>query len=487
MRETTGVVSAAEIARQLEYCQKIRAHLESAAETAPALGPPLACVETYGCQQNEADSEQLRGYLAAMGFAFTGETAQADLVLLNTCAIRESAEHRVYGNLGALTHTKRENPRQLICLCGCMAQKESTAETIRKSFPYVDLVFGTHALWRFPELLLRRMEEGRRVFETGESAGVIAEGIPLLRQSRVKAWISIMYGCNNFCSYCIVPHVRGRERSRRPEEILREAQELLAEGCREITLLGQNVNSYGKDLEEDYDFARLLAELSALTGDFRLRFMTSHPKDAGERLFSVMAAHPETIAPALHLPFQSGSSRVLRAMNRGYSREHYLGLIETLREKIPAVVLTSDVIVGFPGETQEDFEETLSLIKAVEFDALFTFLFSPRAGTPAASLPDPMPGAQKSQNFQRLLAVQQEISAKKHAAYVGKTLLCLLDGEGEAGELTGRSEGGRLVRLQGDAKLIGTRRPVRITAANTWALFGQLEADADETHRLTGK
>ena len=469
MRETSTRISPEMIQEQLDICQQIQGLFSAEAKAR------LACIDTYGCQQNEADSERLRGFLAQMGYGFTGDENEADIVILNTCAIREHAEQRVYGNVGALSHTKRRKPSQVICVCGCMAQREAVAEKIRKSFHHVDLVFGTHMLWRFPELLQQVLQTKKRGFHISDEAGSIAEGIPMVRQSGVKAWVSIVYGCNNFCTYCIVPYVRGRERSRGPQDIIREVERLAAEGYRDITLLGQNVNSYGKDLDEGIDFAGLLEKLSDIPGDFLLRFMTSHPKDAGARLFEVMARGK--VAPHLHLPFQSGSSRVLKAMNRGYTREHYLSLIVALREKNPDIVLTSDVIVGFPGETQEEFEETLSLIQRVEFDALFTFIFSPREGTPAAQMDDPMPKSAKQKNFQRLLDVQNEISAKRHAAYVGKEYRCLVDGADEKGILSVRTAGGRLVHLPEGAEnaaLVGQYVRVEITDSSTWALFGRL-------------
>jgi len=468
LRQETTRISQEEIKFQLAYCEQIRQWLDQRP------GVRLACVDTYGCQQNEADSERLRGYLAQMGYGFTTNEAEADIVLLNTCAIREHAEQRVFGNVGALVHTKRRNPRQVICVCGCMAQEAHVAEKLKTSFPHVDLVFGTHMLWKFPELLLSVLQSKKRVFETEDSPGSIAEGLPVVRQNQFKAWVSIMYGCNNFCTYCIVPYVRGRERSRDPEVILEEVRSLAAEGYREITLVGQNVNSYGKDLGEEVDFADLLERLAQIEGDFLIRFMTSHPKDATIRLFDVMASYPK-IAPHLHLPFQSGSSRVLAAMNRGYTRERYLELVSALRERIPNIVLTSDVIVGFPGETLEEFEETLSLIETVRFEALFTFIYSPRKGTPAAKLPDLMAKEEKTANFQRLVALQNEISAEKHKAYIGEVFRCLIDGEDEKGNLTARTAGGRLVHLSGDKTLVGTYLPVRITSSSTWALFGTLE------------
>ncbi len=466
MRETQ-TIPLAQVQRQLQLCRQLRALLPGEE------GRRTAFVDTYGCQQNEADSERLRGYLQEMGFSFVQEAEGADLVLLNTCAIRDHAEQRVYGNVGALSHTKRRHQEQLIVLCGCMARQDHVAQRLRTSFPYVDLVFGPQLLWKFPELLWEKLNSGKRVFATQDVPGTVAEGIPQVRGSQVKAWVSILYGCNNFCTYCVVPYVRGRERSRLPQDIIAEVQALAQAGYREITLLGQNVNSYGKDLNLGIDFAWLLQQLDQIPGDFILRFMTSHPKDASPRLFDTMAAC-EKLAPALHLPFQSGSSRVLQAMNRGYSREDYLEKIQQLRARIPEVVLTSDVIVGFPGETQEEFEETLSLIQAVQFDALFTFIFSPRKGTKAAALPDPMPKEQKSANFQTLLQHQNAISAQRHQRYVGKEWTCLVDGQGKDGRLTARTRGGRLIHLQGDPALIGSWQRAYIHDASTWALFGTI-------------
>ena len=370
------------ISEQLDICRRLRAFYQQR-ET-----QPLALVDTYGCQQNEADSEKLRGYLEAMGFAFTQDENEADLVIFNTCAVREHAEQRVLGNVGALNHTKAKNPDQIIAVCGCMAQQAHMAEKLKRSYRIVDLVFGPHELWRFPELLETVVREHKRVFEITPKDGAVAEGIPLQRDGSVKAWLSIMYGCNNFCTYCIVPYVRGRERSRKPEDIVAEAKQLVAAGYKDITVLGQNVNSYGKDLDEDVDFSDLLRMLNAIPGDFVLRFMTSHPKDATEKLFRTMA-ECEKCSHHLHLPVQSGSSRVLKAMNRSYTREKYLEQVALARRYMPDLVLTTDIIVGFPGETPEEFEETLTLVDAVRYDAMFTFIYSPRVGTPAAKLPDP--------------------------------------------------------------------------------------------------
>jgi len=469
LKRTTPVIPPEDIARQKEYCAQLRA-LNSRLPS-----PPLAYVDTYGCQQNEADSELLRGMLCEMGYEIADTDRGADVIVINTCAIREHAEQRVFGNVGALVHGKRKNPDQVICLCGCMAQEPHVADRLRQSYRHVDLVFGPQQLWRFPELLRRVMLRRGRVFETERDDGAIAEGLPVRRSGKLKAWVSIMYGCNNFCSYCIVPYTRGRERSREPGIILREIEGLAAQGYKDITLLGQNVNSYGKDLEGGWDFPRLLEAASAVPGEFLLRFMTSHPKDATDRLFDVMA-RCEKAAPAIHLPFQSGNDRVLGAMNRRYTRGQYLEKVAALRGRIPDVVLTSDVIVGFPGETTPEFEDTLSLIEKVRFDALFTFIYSPRKGTPAAELPDPQPRGEKSANFDRLVEVQNRISLEKHRAYIGSVQRCLIDGAGEdpRSSLNARTAGGRLVHLDGDPALIGRFADVRITGCSTWALFGEL-------------
>ena len=466
MSNKTYVITPAQMQQQFEYCDRIAAFWQQQGRT------PTAYVETYGCQQNESDSGKLRGFLAQSGYAIVDDAEGADVVVMNTCAIREHANQRVFGNLGALTHTKRRHPEQKIFLCGCMAGQTVVTDRIKKSYPHVDGVFSTHHLWQFPEILFKVLSGKKRQFYIEDEAGSIAEGIPQVRDSQLKAWVSIMYGCNNFCTYCIVPYVRGRERSRQPEDILAECRELIANGCKEITLLGQNVNSYGKDLDCGVDFADLLAQIAALDGDFLIRFMTSHPKDASKKLFDTMAASPK-IAKQLHLPFQSGSSRVLKAMNRHYDREKYLAAVEYAKSVMPELVLTSDVIVGFPGETAEEFEETLTLIEKVRYDALFTFIFSPRPGTPAATMADPTPKDEKNARFDRLCALQNAISEEIHKEYAGKTLRCLVDGkDGEL--LTARTEGGRLVRFSGCDSLIGTYQPITITGATTWSLTGNL-------------
>jgi tRNA-2-methylthio-N6-dimethylallyladenosine synthase len=466
-RNNTGIPQA-DIIRQREYMSKIFKINSGRTER------PLASVDTYGCQQNEADSERLRGMLREMGFRFTDDKNKADVILINTCAIREHAETRVLGNVGALTHTKRRNPDQIIALCGCMVQQEHMAKKIRRSFRHVDLVFGPHALWRFPELFYRIMTERGRIFSVEDSDGEISEGLPVMRDGNAKAWLSIMYGCNNFCSYCIVPYVRGRERSRDPEIILAEARELVASGFKDITLLGQNVNSYGNDFDGNYSFTDLLREIDAIPGEFIIRFMTSHPKDAGEELFRTMA-ECEKVERHIHLPFQSGSDRILKAMNRGYTKEGYLSLIKSARKHMPEIVITSDIIVGFPGETEEDFLDTLDVIEKAEFDALFTFIYSKRSGTPAADMEDFATREEKLDRFNRLLELQNSISEQKHAALVGTVQRVLVDGEAE-NELypyNARTNGGRLVHIAGRAE-IGSFYDVLITDSNTWALYAEI-------------
>ena len=465
MEKKTTVISPEALQRQEGFCGRVREYWQAQGIT------PVAFVETYGCQQNEADSEQIRGMLEHCGYGLTDGPEGADLVIFNTCAIREHAEQRVFGNVGALVHTKRRHPRQKIFLCGCMMGQPAVVERVKNSYPYVDAVFSTHHLWEFPSLLLRVLTGKKRVFSVEDSAGSIAEGIPVVRTNTLKAWVSIMYGCNNFCSYCIVPYVRGRERSRRPQDVLNECRALIAQGYKEITLLGQNVNSYGKDLDCGMDFADLLAAVAELDGEFRLRFMTSHPKDASRKLFDTIAKY-DKICKQFHLPFQSGNDRVLHAMNRRYTAAQYLELVDYGRSLMPELVLTSDVIVGFPGETEAEFEDTIKLIERVRYDALFTFIFSPRGGTPAAKMDDPTPKEEKNRRFDRLCDVQNRISQEIHAAYVGKTMRVLIDGR-DGDLLTARTEGGRLVRLPGGDERIGQFADVRITGCTTWSLTGE--------------
>ena len=466
MKREDIIVPEGEIARQRDFQENVRAMFAARG------AHPLARVETFGCQQNVADGQRIMGMLEAMGFAFTEDAGEADLVLLNTCAIREHAEQRVFGNLGILTHSKKENPEQVIVLCGCMAVEERVARRVKESYRHVDLVFGPQALWRFPELLWQVYETKKRVFSAAGERGCIAEGLPVVRERGVKAWVSIMYGCDNFCSYCIVPYVRGRERSREPAAVLAEVRELVEAGYKDITLLGQNVNSYENG--RDYRFPDLLEDIDRIPGDYWLRFMSSHPKDATPRLFDVMAKGRH-VAKQLHLPFQSGNNRVLEEMNRRYTREKYLELIRYARSVMPGLVLTSDVIIGFPGETEAEALDTVSLVEEVGFDALFTFLYSPRPGTKAAEMPDPVPKEEKQKWFDHLLEVQNGRSAVIHAGYAGRRVRVLVDGESgdEAYPLSSRTEGNRLVRLRGDKSLVGRFLEVKITGSNTWALYGE--------------
>ena len=464
MERKTTQITAAQRQEQQKFTAQLREYWQARGRA------PRAFVDTYGCQQNEADSERIRGMLQEAGYTLADTEEGADCIVINTCAVREHAEDRVYGNVGALVHTKRRHPEQKIFLCGCMMGQPAVAERIKNSYRHVDGVFNPHQLWRFPELLHTVLTGNRRVFATEDSAGTICEELPVVRGNTLKAWVSVMYGCNNFCSYCIVPYVRGRERSRRPEKIVEEVRALVEAGYKDITLLGQNVNSYGKDLDCGVDFSDLLAELAEIPGEYWLRFMTSHPKDAGKKLFDTMAAHPH-IAKQLHLPFQSGNDRVLKAMNRHYDAAQYLALVDYAKAVMPELVLTSDVIVGFPGETEAEFEDTIRLIERVRYDALFTFIFSPRGGTPAAKMDDPTPKEEKNRRFDRLCEVQNRISQEIHAAYVGKTMRVLVDGrDGEM--LTARTEGGRLVRLPGADARIGQFADVQITGCTTWSLVG---------------
>ena len=469
MERKQVVVPQAEIERQRDFEKKIKALHES------RMSAPKAMVDTYGCQQNVADSQRIMGMLREMGCEFTDDAYAADIIVINTCAIRENAEKKVFGVIGQLVHAKEKNPNLIICLCGCMAQQEVVAKKVKSSYRHVDLVFGPQALWKFPELLHNVYTSRKRVFSIADEHGTIAEGLPVVRESGIKAWVSIMYGCNNFCSYCIVPYVRGRERSREAADILAEVRQLVAEGYKDITLLGQNVNSYGKDLEVPMDFADLLAEIDKIEGDYLVRFMTSHPKDASRKLFDTMAACPH-VAKQLHLPVQSGNSRVLKAMNRGYTREQYLEKVNYAKSVMPGLVLTSDIIIGFPGETEEEAMDTVSLIEEVGYDALFTFIYSPRPGTPAAKMPDPATRAEKQAWFDKLLDAQNRISGEKHKEYVGETVRVLVDSEsGDARwPLSSRTDGGRLVHLDGSKDAIGKYVMAKITDSNTWALFGEI-------------
>lgn len=462
-------ISEQELAQQQEFCRLNRDLLHVRFGKTPK-----ACVHIFGCQQNVSDGQRMEGLLQEMGFSFTDDLDEADLVLYNTCAVREHAQDRALGNVGALKKWKAERSNRIIVLCGCMVQQPHVAEKVRRSYPYVSIVFGTHGMYKLPEYIHTLLTGGRRVFAVNESSGTIAEGLPT-RRTGVKGWLPIMYGCNNFCTYCVVPYVRGRERSRNPQDIIAEAQEMIAAGYKEITLLGQNVNSYGKTLEHPVTFASLLRQINALPGDFIIRFMTSHPKDCTDELLIAMR-DCDKVAKHLHLPVQSGSNRVLKAMNRGYTKEAYLSLIHKARELMPNLSITSDIIVGFPGETYEEFRETLHLVEQVGYSALYTFIFSPREGTPAAAMEDPVPANEKSLWFQELIARQESLAAKQTKLYSGQTLRVLCEGENGKGLFTGRTNGNILVEFSGKPEMVNTFVDVTVTEALSFVLKGTVES-----------
>jgi tRNA-2-methylthio-N6-dimethylallyladenosine synthase len=434
-------------------------------------------ITTFGCQMNVHDSEVLAGLLTSMGYSPASAIEEADLILFNTCCVRENAENRTYGNIGALKALKQSRPGLIIGICGCMVQKPSEVEKIKQSYPYVDLVFGTHNLHQLPELIHKVQASGSRIIEVWDTDGSIYEGLPIRRDESFKAWVTIMYGCNNFCAYCIVPYVRGRERSRRPEQIMAEINGLVQDGVIEITLLGQNVNSYGKDLTgERWSFARLLREIARETDIKRIRFQTSHPKDLSDELIETIAAEPK-ICRHLHLPVQAGSTKVLQAMNRGYTREQYQQLVAKIREYIPGLALTTDIIVGFPGELEEDFRETLALVGEVRYDGAFTFIYSPRIGTPAAQMADPAPETEKKQHLTELIEVQNRISLEKNQAYIGTLTEVMVEGPSERNPAvwSGRNSQYKLIHFkpkprQRPGELVGAR----ITAASTFTLEGEI-------------
>lgn len=466
MERKPVVIAQEALEKEAAVCEQIKALWASRGRT------PRAFVDTYGCQQNEADSERIRGMLRASGYEIVDTEEGADCIVINTCAIREHAETRVYGNVGALVHTKARHPEQKIFLCGCMMGQPQVVDRIKNSYRHVDGVFNPHELWRFPELLQSVLRTNKRIFAVDDSAGNIAEGIPVVRSSDLKAWVSIMYGCNNFCSYCIVPYVRGRERSRRPEEILEEVKGLIAAGYKDITLLGQNVNSYGKDLGLGVDFADLMAEIAQLPGEFWLRFMTSHPKDASKKLFDTIAKYPK-IAKQFHLPFQSGNDRVLKAMNRHYTREEYLKLAHYGRQIMPELVLTSDVIVGFPGETEEEFAESLEFLKTCGLSMFHIFPYSRRKGTSAADMPDQIPNAVKERRAAEAASAAAELEAAYHASMLGTTQQVLFEQE-ENGLYAGHAMNYVKVYVQA-AQLHNELRAVRVTDLCRDGVFGELE------------
>ena len=437
---------------------------------------PKAFVHTYGCQGNVADSERIKGLLTLMGYVMTEEKEDADLILYNTCAIREHAEDRVFGNVGAIKKLKQSNPNLIIALCGCMMQQEHIREKLYKSYPYVDIVFGTHNQYLIPEIFKKYLTRGKRVFSDMTETNPVAEGIPAIRDNSAKAWLPIMYGCDNFCTYCVVPYVRGRERSRKPEDIIKEFKQIVAEGYKDITLLGQNVNSYGKGLDEEINFSQLIRQLNDIPGEFTIRFMTSHPKDCTKELIDTIA-ECEKASKHIHLPVQSGNNRILKEMNRRYTREKYLELINYAKEKIEGLSLTSDIIVGFPGETYEEFCDTLSLVKEVGYTSLFTFIFSSRKGTKASLMDDPVPYEEKNKWFKELCDLQESIAANHSADMKGKTYRVLCEGDSKTldGYLAGRTDGNVIIEFPSDDKsLVGKFCHVKVTEPLNWLVRGEL-------------
>ena len=470
-----SAVTDPETAEHLSHIAAVRARLEKTGRVGESA--PKYFIQTFGCQQNEADSERLSGLCTAMGYVKTPTPDDAELILVNTCAVREHAEKKALSIIGSYKHIKDKNPAAVIGVGGCMVTQKARADKLKGSYPYVSFTFDTGAVDRVPALLDAALSGGRREFVLSEE-WKIAEGIPIRRESKHMAWLSIMYGCNNFCSYCIVPYVRGRERSRSAEAILEEARALIDDGARDITLLGQNVNSYdgGPYDGRNVDIADLMHRICALDGDFRLRFMTSHPKDASDRLIEAMATE-DKVVKHFHLPVQSGSDEILRRMNRKYTAEKYLERVEKIRASVPDVSLTSDIIVGFPGETEEDFEATLAMMRAARYDMVYSFIYSPRAGTPAASMPDQVPREVSSARMERLLALGAEIADERNARFVGRTLRVLVEdvSKNEPEKLTGRGDPVRPIHFPGERSLIGQFVNVRITEAKTYCLEGEVE------------
>ena len=471
MMEQKNILPREEVEAQATYVARIKEendrHFEDSGERRRAF------VLTFGCQQNEADSEKLAGMSESMGYALTDTPDNADLILVNTCAIREHAEKKALSIVGQYKHLKAKKPTLLIGVCGCMVTQEHRKEEIKHRYPYVDFVFGASSLHRLPQLIWEKQTRGKRLFCPEESAYLVAEGLPIHRESSYRAWVSVMYGCNNFCSYCIVPYVRGRERSREMGEVVKEVVDLVSRGYKDITLLGQNVNSYGKDSGYAYDFADLLAELDRIEGDYVLRFMTSHPKDASRKLIDVMAKSRH-VAHQFHLPMQSGSDAILHAMNRHYDTAKYFDTVSYLRERIPDVTLTSDIIVGFPGESEEDFEGTLEMLRKVKFDMLYSFIYSPRKGTPAAEM-EQVPAEIKSARFERLLATQNEIALEKNQTLVGCVLRVLCDGVSKSNDAlySGRTEGNKIAFFAGAPEDTGAYVNFLVERADAFALYGK--------------
>ena len=461
-----------EAIRQYEFIEKAK---ELVAAKESEMGRKLTfCVQTFGCQMNARDSEKLVGILEQVGYEEI-EDEHADFVIYNTCTVRENANNKVYGRLGYLSNYKKKNPHMMIALCGCMMQEPTVVETIRKKYKFVNLVFGTHNIYKFAELLCNTLESDSQIIDIWEDTDKIVEDLPIKRKFSFKSGVNIMFGCNNFCSYCIVPYVRGRERSRQPQDIIREIENLVADGVCEVMLLGQNVNSYGKNLENPMTFAELLREINKIEGLKRIRFMTSHPKDLSDELIYAMR-DCEKVCRHMHLPLQSGSSRILNIMNRHYDKEQYLAIVDKLRKEIPDIALTTDIIVGFPGETEEDFLETLDVVQRVEYDSAFTFIYSKRTGTPAAAMENQVPEAEVKCHFDRLLHEVQEISTKKAMALQGKTMPVLVEemNEHDSSLVTGRLDNNSVVHFPGTADMIGNIYQVNLKECKGFYYIGEV-------------
>ncbi len=470
--ERNNNVSAEELKRQQEFMGKIKEIVKQKSEE---IGRPLrCCIQTFGCQMNAHDSEKLLGMLEEMGYEETHEEKEADFIIYNTCCVRENAENKVYGNLGYLKHQKKENPNMKIALCGCMMQQDVVLQTIRQKYKHVDIVFGTFNLYKLAELMYTNIETNSPVFDIWKEHGEIVEDLPTIRHFKYKASVNIMFGCNNFCSYCIVPYVRGRERSRCSFEIINEIQALANDGVKEITLLGQNVNSYGKGLEENITFADLLRKVNEIDGIERIRFMTSHPKDLSDDLIYAMR-DCDKVCNHIHLPFQAGNNEILRRMNRKYTKEHYLNLVEKIRKEIPDIALTTDIIVGFPGETAEDVDDTIDVIKKAKFNGAFTFIYSKRTGTPAATMDNQVEEKDAKSNFNRVLDALNPIIYDLNCAKVGNTYKVMADdvSANDPSYITGRLEDNSLVHFKGDKSMIGQIFDVKIIDCKTFYLIGE--------------
>jgi tRNA-2-methylthio-N6-dimethylallyladenosine synthase len=459
-------VSCEEMGKQLAFAEKVRELTEGKNFKAHII--------TLGCQQNEADSERISGALNSLGYTITDDDMSADLIIINTCAIREHAERRALSFIGRYKHNKAKNPDMVLGVCGCMMAQEHRMKQVI-TFPYVDFAFGTGSMHRLPEFVYTALTKGKRKFIKDPDKMQICEDIPVLRKSGYKAWVSIMYGCNNFCTYCIVPYVRGRERSRLPKDIISEVRELVESGYKDITLLGQNVNSYGKDIEGKPTVADLINEISKIEGEFWLHLMTSHPKDATSEMIDAIASS-KCCANCFHLPLQSGSDAILKRMNRHYDIERYLSIVNELKEKNPDITLTTDIIVGFPGETEEDFKKTLDVVEKVRYDSIYTFIYSPRKGTPAAEMEDQIPEEIQKERFNRLVDLQNSISKDFNDAMVGKTVKVLVDGKSKNNEKVymSRTENNRIVHFESEKDYTGQFINVHITRGDTFALYGEI-------------